>query len=59
MKDSKEKELRISNLKDMIDNVSEEDRTVAPEEIEEDIELINYLNEDPSNGDYEIDDEFI
>ena len=46
MKDSKEKELRISNLKDMIDNVSEEDRTVAPEEIEEDIELINYLNEE-------------
>lgn len=59
MKDSKEKEHRISNLKDMIDNVNAGD---VPEEneYEEDIELINYLNEDQVNYDeLEIDDEFI
>ena len=57
MKDSKEKEHRISNLKDMIDNVTDE----SLEDMEEDSELINYLNE--RNADYgeglEIDDEFI
>ena len=58
MKDSKEKEHRISNLKDMIDNIN--DNEVIDEEIEEDLELINYLNEDKSEyGDLEIDDEFI
>lgn len=53
MKDSK-REHRISNLKDMIDNVKDD------EDIEEDKELIEYLNE--SHADYlelEIDDEFI
>ena len=58
MKDSKEKEHRISNLKDMIDHVNDNDVTEdIEEEYEEDIELINYLNE--NNGDYEINDEFI
>ena len=58
MKDFKEKEHRISNLKDMIDNIN--DNEVIDEEIEEDLELINYLNEDKSEyGDLEIDDEFI
>ena len=60
MKDSKEKEHRISNLKDMIDNVSANNVEEVPDDIEEDIELINYLNED--NDDYEdleINDEFI
>lgn len=61
MKDSK-KEHRISNLKDMIDNVKEDKTSEASQfdELEEDSELINYLNED--NLDYEeleIDDEFI
>lgn len=61
MKDSKEKEHRISNLKEMIDNVSDADENEENiEDIEEDIELINYLNEDRENyGDLEIDDEFI
>lgn len=57
MKDSKEKEHRISNLKDMIDNVKDDDSF----DLEEDSELIDYLNED-SHEDYdglEIDDEFI
>ena len=46
MKDSKEKEHRISNLKEMIDHVSDEDVNEEEnfEDIEEDIELINYLN---------------
>lgn len=58
MKDSKEKEHRISNLKDMIDNIN--DNEVIEEEIEEDLELINYLNEDKGEyEDLEIDDEFI
>lgn len=58
MKDSKEKEHRISNLKNMIDNVKEDE--INQEEIEEDSELINYLNEDPIDFDkLEIDDEFI
>lgn len=58
MKDSKEKEHRISNLKDMIDNIN--DNEVIEKEIEEDLELINYLNEDKGEyEDLEIDDEFI
>lgn len=57
MKDSKEKEHRISNLKDLIDNVKEEDNSIDPQE---DNELINYLHEDEINFDeLEIDDEFI
>jgi len=59
MRDSKEKEHRISNLKDMINNVKD-DESLGFEDIEEDSELIDYLNED--NHDYEeseIDDEFI
>ena len=56
MKDSKEKEHRISDLKDMIDNVT----TESYDEMEEDSELIDYLN--GPNTDFEeseIDDEFI
>ncbi len=57
MKDSKEKEQRISNLKDMINNVKD-DSNIS--DFEEDAELIDYLNEDTVNfGDLEIDDEFI
>lgn len=59
MKDSKDKEHRISNLKEMIGNVSEVDENQNADEIEEDIELINYLNEDRIDGDFEIDDEYI
>lgn len=60
MKDSKEKEHRISNLKDMINNVADNDVNEDIDEYEEDIELINYLNEDRVNyDDLEIDDEFI
>ena len=60
MKDSKEKEHRISNLKEMIDHVSDEDVNEEEnfEDIEEDIELINYLN-GRDGDDLEIDDEFI
>jgi hypothetical protein len=59
MKDSK-KEHRISNLKDMIDNVTDANAPEDSEEYEEDIELINYLNEDQVNyDDLGIDDEFI
>ncbi|WP_407381946.1 topoisomerase IV [Methanobrevibacter sp.] len=64
MKDSKEKEQRISNLRNMIDHMSEEEndeslefRKDVNEEIEEDEELINFLNE--NTDDYEIDDEYI
>jgi len=60
MKDSKQKEHRISNLKDMISNVKEENDPLEFEDIEEDSELIDYLNEDNTN--YEelgINDEFI
>ena len=56
MKDSKEKEHRISDLKDMINNVTDE----SYDEMEEDSELIDYLN--GPNADLEeseIDDEFI
>ena len=60
MKDSKEKEHRISNLKDMINNIKEEEVTPEIEDIEEDTELINYLNKsDESYDELEIDDEFI
>lgn len=58
MKDSKEKEHRISNLKDMIDNVKDDDSI----DLEEDSELIDYLNEDNDDDEFdelEIDDEFI
>ena len=43
MKDSKEKEHRISNLKDMIDNVKDENGGLNYNDIEEDEELIDYL----------------
>ena len=60
MKDSKQKEYRISNLKDMIDNVKTDEEVSEFEDIEEDSELINYLNEDNLNYDeMEINDEFI
>lgn len=59
MKDSKEKEHRISKLKNMIDNVKDEEE-INQDELEEDSELINYLNEDPIDFDkLEINDEFI
>lgn len=58
MKDSEEKDHRISNLKDMISNVTEGDDKGSLDDIEEDLELIEYLNEDKSE-DLEIDDEFI
>ena len=59
MKDSKEKEHRISNLKNMISNIKEDDPK-SFEGIEEDSELIDYLNENPSEfEELEIDDEFI
>ncbi|MDO5814220.1 MAG: topoisomerase IV, partial [Methanobrevibacter sp.] len=58
MKDSK-KEHRISNLKNMIDNVKEDNASLY-DDIEEDSELIEYLNEDSDVFDeLEIDDEFI
>ena len=58
MKESKEKEHRISNLKDMIDNVK--DDSALYEDMEEDSELIDYLNNDEVEfEDLEIDDEFI
>lgn len=59
MKESKEKEHRISNLKDMINNMNDNDVPEDIEEFEEDIELINYLNENETYDDLEIDDEFI
>ena len=59
MKDSKEKEHRISNLKNMISNIKEDDPQ-SFEGIEEDSELIDYLNEEQSEfEELEIDDEFI
>ena len=60
MKDSKEKEHRISNLKEMINNIKESEEIRLDDGIPEDDELINYLNDD--SDDYvelEIDDEFI
>ena len=59
MTDSGEKEHRISNLKNLINNMNEEDDE-SFEDIEEDSELIEYLNEDTTDYDVlEIDDEFI
>ena len=65
MKDSKDKESRISNLKNMFDYMNDEEPEEESEiqqedeydDIEEDEELINYLNE--NNDEYEIDDEYI
>ena len=64
MKDSKEKENRISNLKNMFDQMNDEEadekletQTDEYDDIEEDEELINFLNE--NTDDYEIDDEYI
>ena len=67
MKDSEEKENRISNLKNMFDHMNDEEvsEEVSEEEIEmdeyedfeEDEELINFLKE--NDEDYEIDDEYI
>lgn len=61
MKDSKEKEHRISNLKSMINHVKDEEDEPQPlDDLEEDSELIEYLNEDAVDFDkLEIDDEFI
>lgn len=59
MKDSKEKEHRISNLKDMINNASNPGVEEDTDEFEEDKELIDYLNEEQNYGDYEMNDEFI
>jgi hypothetical protein len=57
MKDSK-KEHRISNLKDMIDNVKDDSSEF--EHMEEDDELIDFLNEPRADfEELEIDDEFI
>ena len=60
MKDSKEKEHRISNLKDMIDNVKEDPNSPSYADVEEDSELIEYYYEDKVNfNELEINDEFI
>lgn len=61
MKDSEEKEHRISNLKDMIDHVKTDEEAESIDEIEEDSELIEYLNHKDSENyeELEIDDEFI
>lgn len=65
MKDSKEKEHRISNLKKMMNQVNDDEE--VPEKLEfetndsefgDDEELINYLNE-KSDDEFEIDDEYI
>ncbi len=63
MKDSKEKEHRISNLKNMLDHMDDEEKPenseleLEEDDFEEDEELINFLNE--GHEDYEIDDEYI
>ena len=62
MKKSKENEHRISNLKDMLNNVKDKDinKEVFDEnedEYEEDEELLNYLHS--NDKEYEINDEFI
>ena len=61
MKDSKEKENRISNLKNMFDHMNDEEEPNSEmdeyDDIEEDEELINFLNE--GRDDYELNDEFI
>lgn len=60
MKDSKEKEHRISNLKSMINHVKDEDEPQPLDDLEEDSELIEYLNKDAVDFDkLEINDEFI
>ncbi|MBR4447662.1 topoisomerase IV [Methanobrevibacter sp.] len=60
MKNSKEKEHRISNLKEMINNIKESEEIRLDDEIPEDDELINYLNEDSGEfTELEIDEEFI
>ena len=56
MKDSKEKEHRISNLKDLIDNVKEDKPSEDPQE---DKELINYLEDSSEFDKLDIDDEYI
>ena len=63
MKDSDEKENRISNLKNMFDHMNDEEPSDEIDmdeydDIEEDEELINFLNEN-DDEDYEIDDEYI
>ena len=60
MKDSDDKEHRISNLKNLIDNINEDEDNESIDELEEDSELINYLNEDRTDYDVlGIDDEYI
>ena len=61
MKDSKDKAHRISNLKNMINNMNDEkDVNEIYDDIEEDSELIDYLNEDKIDYDtLGIDDEYI
>ena len=71
MKKSKENEHRISNLKDMLNNVKDEDINESAdnsedvfdvkdnEEYEEDEELLAYIHDTDDNKEYEIDDEFI
>ena len=56
MKDSKEKEHTISNLKDLIDNVKEDNPSEDPQE---DKELINYLEDSSEFDKLDIDDEYI
>ena len=64
MKDSKDKENRISNLKNMFDHMNDDETEEKAEEkkdelddIEEDEELINFLNE--GMEEYELDDKYI
>ena len=60
MKDSKEKEHRISKLKNMLDHIDEEEKAepeIEEDDFEEDEELINFLNE--GHEDFEINDEYI
>ena len=62
MKESQDKENRISNLKNMFDHMNDEETDEKLEideydDIEEDEELIQFLNE--THDDYEIDDEYI
>ena len=60
MKDSDDKEHRISNLKNLIDNMNEDEDAESIDELEEDSELIDYLNEDRTDYDVlGIDDEYI
>ncbi len=70
MKESKENEHRISNLKDMLSNIQDQEESVDnaedvfdvddTAEYEEDEELLEYLHgSELKSGKYEIDDEFI